>query len=34
MDFVRQTLQAGIDEARKIGAQTLEEVRTAMNMTI
>jgi tryptophanyl-tRNA synthetase len=34
MDFVRQTLRNGIDEARKIGAQTLEEVRRVMNMTI
>jgi tryptophanyl-tRNA synthetase len=32
MDYIRQVLNAGVNQARTVGAQTLLEVRQAMNM--
>jgi tryptophanyl-tRNA synthetase len=34
MDFVRETLRAGVRAAREEAVKTLEEVREAMNMKI
>ena len=34
MDFVRETLRAGVRTAREEAEKTLEEVREAMNMKI
>lgn len=34
MDYIRQVLIKGVEEARKIATQTLEEVREVMNMKI
>lgn len=34
MDYIKQVLKTGVSEARKIAAETLDEVREAMNMKI
>lgn len=34
MDYVRQVLNDGVDHARKVAIETLEEVRSVMNMKI